>query len=35
MSLGWLGAIAAYGTAWYLGRRNERQHATALPAAGN
>lgn len=27
MSAGWAGAVVAYGTGWYLGRRNERRLA--------
>jgi peptidoglycan/LPS O-acetylase OafA/YrhL len=29
MSIGWAGAIIAYGTGWYLGRRKERREETA------
>jgi len=29
MSIGWTGAVIAYGTGWYLGRRRERREETA------
>ena len=29
MSIGWAGAVIAYGTGWYLGRRKERREETA------
>jgi hypothetical protein len=32
MSIGWAGAVIAYGTGWYLGHRRERQEkAAAMP----
>jgi peptidoglycan/LPS O-acetylase OafA/YrhL len=30
MSIGWVGAVIAYGTGWYLGRRRERREEPAL-----
>lgn len=29
MSIGWAGAVIAYGTGWYLGRRRERREKAA------
>jgi uncharacterized membrane protein YbjE (DUF340 family) len=28
-SIGWAGAVIAYGTGWYLGRRKDRREETA------
>ncbi len=33
MSIGWAGAVIAYGTGWYLGHRRERRERSS-PAAG-
>ena len=30
MSIGWAGAVIAYGTGWYLGHRRERREEAAL-----
>ena len=34
MSIGWAGAVIAYGIGWYLGRRKERRAETANVLGG-